>query len=269
MTDRHQDFRDLHDAGCFVIPNPWDIGTAKLMAAGGAKALATTSAGLAFTLGKKDGGITRDEAIAHAEAIVAATPLPVTIDLENGYGDSPEAVAEAVTMAADVGASGCSVEDIRDGEPYSFEASVARIEAAVGAARALDRPFVLCARADGLLYGRYDLHEAMGRIQAFEGVGADLVYIPGPESLDDLKRIVQSVTAPVNALVGGALARLRIEDFASIGVRRISIGSRLARRVQTMIRDATVAMVRDGDFTPLMGGADPAGIDAALADPDA
>lgn len=264
VPDRHRTFDRLHQSGCFVVPNPWDIGTAKLMAAAGAKALATTSAGYAFTLGRVDGTLTRDEALTHAEAIVAATPLPVTGDLENGYADSPEDVAETVRLAAEVGLSGCSIEDMRNGEPYEYADAVARISAAVDAARSLDRPFVLCARADGLLYGAYGLHEAIGRIQAFEGAGADLLYIPGPDSQDDLKRIVQSVTTPVNALVGGALANLRIEDFAAIGVRRISIGSRLARRVQTMVRDAAEAMVRDGDFTPLMAAADPAAIDAAM-----
>lgn len=269
IADRHRTFAALHARGCFVIPNPWDVGTARVMAACGARALATTSAGLAFTLGVPDmGNVTRAQALTHAEAIVASTALPVSADLENGFADAPDDVAETVRLAAEVGLSGGSIEDTRmvaGTPPYAFDAAVERVAAAVDAARTLPHPFVLCARADGVLTGRYDVDEAVRRIEAFERAGADLLYVPGPPSVHDQQRIVDAVEAPVNALSAGALAELSLDRYAAMGVRRVSIGSRLARVTHAAVRDVTRALCGDGDFSGLAAAAAGDDIDALLA----
>lgn len=269
MSDtRHADFESLHQSGCFVIPNPWDIGSARMMAASGARALATSSAALAFTLGRPDmGRVSRDEALAHAEAIVAATPLPVSGDFENGFGDAPDAVAETIRLAAEVGLSGCSIEDTQmvEGNPsYDFTLAVERIRAAVSAARAMGRPFMLCARADGVMNGQYDLEEGLRRIRAFAEAGADLLYIPVPGGPDALARVVAATDKPVNALAAGALARLSVADFAALGVRRISTGSMIARLTHAAIADALDAMFVAGNFSPFATAASGARINAML-----
>lgn len=265
---RHDDFWQLHRQGCFVIPNPWDVGSARMMAALGSVALATTSAGFAFTLGRPDmGHVTRDEALAHAETIVAATPLPVSGDLENGFADDPDDVAETVRLARDAGLSGCSIEDTRMGErlsAYDFDLAVARIAAAVDAARSLAESFVLCARADGVMNGFYDLDEAIRRIQAFEAAGADLLYVPVPTDVAGLRRVVSSVQRPVNALAAGTFASLSVDEFAEIGVRRISVGSQVARVTHAAIRDLTTAMVERGDFSGFAAAAPGDEVDAML-----
>jgi 2-methylisocitrate lyase-like PEP mutase family enzyme len=269
MNDRHQTFWDLHGSGCFVIPNPWDAGSARMMAGLGACALATSSAAHAFTLGRSDmGGVTRDEALAHAELIVAATRLPVSGDFENGFDDAPETVAETVRLAAEVGLSGISVEDTAmvPGNPgYGFDLAVERVRAGVAAARALNRPFVFCARADGVMNGRYDLAEGIRRLQAFEAVGADLLYLPVPPGRAELAQVLASVTAPVNALAAGALKSLSVAELAAMGVRRISTGSQIARLTHAAIRDCVTAMLGQGSFAPLMGVASGAEIDALMA----
>ena len=268
LAARHQAFHDLHQSGCFVIPNPWDPGSAKVMAALGAKALATSSAAHAFTLGRPDlGGVTRDEALAHAEALVAATPLPVSGDFENGFGDSPEDVAETVRLSAEVGLSGISVEDtqmIPGNAPYPFDLAVERIKAGVAAARALGRPFIFCARADGVMHGTYDLAEAIRRLQAFETAGADLLYIPVPPGREELRQILASVTKPVNALAAGPLKAMTVAEMATMGVRRISTGSQIARLTHAVLRDSVAAMLDEGSFAPLAGTASGGDIDALL-----
>jgi 2-methylisocitrate lyase-like PEP mutase family enzyme len=268
LARRHQDFHDLHQQGCFVIPNPWDRGSAKMMAALGAKALATSSAAHAFTLGRPDlGGVTRDEALAHAQDLIAATNLPVSGDFENGFGDSPEAVAETVRLSGEVGLSGISVEDtqmVPGTAPYAFDLALERIKAGVSAAKSLGRPFVFCARADGVMHGTYDLAEGIRRLQAFEAAGADLLYIPVPPGKAELKQILASVTKPVNALAAGPLKALTVAELATMGVRRISTGSQIARLTHAAIRDATSAMLGQGSFAPLMGTADGDEIDALL-----
>jgi 2-methylisocitrate lyase-like PEP mutase family enzyme len=256
MTHRHQIFHDLHQSGCFVIPNPWDAGSARMMAAMGAKALATSSAAHAFTLGRADlGGVSRDEALAHAEMIVAATPLPVSGDFENGFADDPDGVAETVRLAAEVGLSGCSIEDTQmvPGHPaYGFGDAVARIKAAVAAARSVGRPFVLCARADGVMNGSYDLAEGIRRLQAFEAAGADMVYLPVPPDRAGLAQVLAAVKTPVNALAAGPLRALTVQDMAAMGVRRISTGSQIARVTHAAIRDCMAGMLGEGSFAPLM-----------------
>lgn len=268
VAARHQAFHDLHQSGCFVIPNPWDRGSAKMMAALGARALATSSAAHAFTLGRPDlGGVTRDEALAHAADLIAATNLPVSGDFENGFGDSPDTVAETVRLAGEVGLSGISVEDTQmvPGNPaYAFDLAVERIRAGVAAARALNRPFIFCARADGVMNGTYDLSEGIRRLQAFEAAGADLLYIPVPPGPAELRQVLASVTKPVNALAAGPLKSLTVAEMATLGVRRISTGSQIARLAHAAIRDATVAMLDHGSFAPLAGTASGDDIDALL-----
>ena len=268
LAARHQAFHDLHQQGCFVIPNPWDRGSARMMAALGAKALATSSAAHAFTLGRPDlGGVTRDEALAHAQDLIAATPLPVSGDFENGFGDSPDEVAETVRLSAEAGLSGISVEDtqmIAGNPPYPFDLAVERIRAGAAAARALSRPFIFCARADGVMHGTYDLKEAIRRLQAFEAAGADLLYIPVPPGAAELKQIIASVTKPVNALAAGPLKQLTVAEIATIGVRRISTGSQIARLTHAAIREATTAMLDHGSFAPLAATASGEEIDALL-----
>lgn len=266
LAQRHEEFERLHRSGCFVIPNPWDVGSARMMAALGAKALATTSAGFAFTFGRPDmGNVTRDEALAHAEAIVAGTGLPVSGDFENGFADDPDGVAETIRLSGEAGLSGVSIEDTMmsgDNPAYPFDQAVERIRAAVSAARALGRPFVLCARADGVMNGVYDTDEAIRRIQAFEEAGADLLYVPLPPSFEELERVVKSVSKPVNALAAGQFVRHTVEEFAAIGVRRISTGSAIARTTHRMIADTVSAMLDQGDFSLLANGMK--GVDAML-----
>jgi 2-methylisocitrate lyase-like PEP mutase family enzyme len=268
LATRHAAFADLHQAGCFVLPNPWDAGSARMMAAARAKALATSSAAHAFTLGRPDmGGVSRDEALAHAEAIVAATPLPVSGDFENGFADDPDGVAKTVRLAGEVGLSGCSIEDTQmvEGSPaYAADQAVERIRAAVAAARALGRPFVLCARADGVMNGSYDLAEGIRRLQAFEAAGADVLYLPVPPGRAELKAVLSAVSKPVNALAAGPLRDLTVAELAAMGVRRISTGSQIARLTHAVIRDAMMAMLGAGSFAPLKQAASGDEIDALL-----
>lgn len=267
LSDRHDAFLDLHQRGCFVIPNPWDAGSARMMAALGARALATSSAAHAFTLGRPDmGGVTRDEALAHAAAIVAATDLPVSGDLENGFADDPDGVAETVRLGAEAGLSGLSIEDTQmvTGNPaYGFDLAVERIRAGAAAARALGRPFVFCARADGVMNSQYDLAEGIRRLRAFEAAGADLLYLPAPPGPAELAQVVAAVAKPVNALAAGPLRDLTLDDFARLGVRRISTGSQIARVTHAAIRAAMQAM-GEGSFLPLKAAASGNDIDALL-----
>jgi 2-methylisocitrate lyase-like PEP mutase family enzyme len=211
--------------------------------------------------------VTREEALKHAEDIVRATPLPVSGDFENGFADAPDDVAETIRLAAEAGLSGCSIEDTQmtEGNPaYDFEFAVDRIKAAVDAARSLKQPFILCARADGVMNGVYDLDEGIRRIQAFERVGADLVYIPVPPGPEELRRVIASVKAPVNALAAGPLTKLSVKEIAAIGARRISLGSMIARVTHAAIADQMDAIIKDGDFTKLSAAASGSKINAML-----
>ncbi len=251
-------FRELHKPGePFVLANVWDAGSAKLLTALGAQALATTSAGHAFTLGVKDmGEISRTQSLEHAHVLARASHLPLSADLENGYGHSPVDVTETIRMAGKTGIAGCCIEDTAlPGEmPYDFDFAVERINAAVDAARAIDEDFVLTARADGVMLGQYDTDEAIRRIQAFEAVGADVLYVPMPPSMDDLARICNSVKAPVNALAAGKFAKYTITDYANIGVARISLGSAMARVTQAAIVQSAKEIIGKGDFSSLLNG---------------
>ncbi|MED7670513.1 isocitrate lyase/phosphoenolpyruvate mutase family protein [Pseudomonas moraviensis subsp. stanleyae] len=227
-----QAFKALHDQqGIFVIPNPWDAGSAKMLVSLGYQALATTSAGYAFSQGKADGALSLDETLANVRAIVAATDLPVAVDLENGFADDPGESAQSLLRAAEAGAVGGSIEDAtgRPGAPiYCFEHAVARIEAAVAAVRTLPFPFVLTARAENYLHGNPDLDDTIRRLQAFAEAGADVLYAPGLRSAEEVRAVVQAVAPkPVNVLMSGGL-KLTVQQLEEMGVRRISTGSALA-----------------------------------------
>ncbi len=262
-------FRDLHQPGNpLVMINVWDAGSAKLMHRLGAQALATSSAALAYTLGRPDGGtVTRDESLAHAAEIAAATPLPVQGDFENGFGEAPETCAETVRLAYEAGLAGICIEDTMfpSGDAYPFDLAVERMRAAASAARALPGDFVFTARADGILTGAYDTDEAIRRVTAFAEAGADCLYAPLPPDMDALARIVAATDKPVNALVAGPFNTQSRADFAAIGVARLSIGSSLARVTHRAIHDAGQAMIA-GDFTALQNGISSAKIDALLTD---
>ena len=262
-------FRDLHLRGTpFILANAWDAGSAKLLAALGAPAIATSSAAHAFTLGRPDmGHVTRDEALSHAQDLIAAVHVPVSGDFENGFGDAPETCAQTVRLAAEIGLAGISIEDLAppDAAPYPFDLAVERMRAAAAAARALGRDFVLVARADGVMAGQYDLDEALRRLAAYEAAGADCLYVPMPASPKDLARICASTRLPVNALAAGPFARLSRAEFARLGVARISIGSALARVTHRAVIEAGQAMFGAGDFTPLSRAAPGAQVDALLA----
>ena len=261
-------FRALHRRGDpFVLMNAWDRGSARVLAALGAQAIGTTSAGFAFTLGLPDGArITRDEALGHAEDLVAATRLPVSADLENGYAETPEGVGETIRLAGEAGLAGASIEDtdLPGAGAYWFDLAVDRVRAAVSAARALGRDFVLVARADGLLTGGYDLKEAIARMQAFEQAGADCVYAPLLPDLGTVATVCAAVRAPVNVLAAGPLAGASRAELAKAGVARISLGSGLARLAQASLIGAVREIVANGDFRALAGGARGADVDALL-----
>jgi 2-methylisocitrate lyase-like PEP mutase family enzyme len=256
QSDKGKRFRALHErAGAFIIPNPWDAGTARILEQLGFEALTTTSAGLAYSLGKRDGtgAVTRDETIANAKAIVDATDLPVAADLENGFGDSPEAAAETIRLAGEVaGLVGGSIED-STGDPkkpiYDFAHSVERIAAAVAAARAFDFPFVLVARAENYLHGRPDLDDTIRRLQAFEAAGADALYAPGLTKAEEIRAVCSSVTKPVNVVMGLRSGSFSVAELAAMGVRRISVGSSLSRAALTGFMSAAREMKERGTFT--------------------
>ena len=248
-------FRDLHKKGDpFILANAWDAGSAKMLAALGAQAIATSSAAHAFTLGRPDGGhVTRDEALAHAQDLVAAVNVPVSGDFENGFGHDPETCAETVRLSAEAGLAGISIEDaaLPEDRAYPFEEAVERIRAAVAAARALPNDFVLVARADGVMNGHYDIEEALRRIRAFDEAGADCLYVPMPKTFDDQKRVIAATEKPVNVLAAGPYAKLSRAEFAEMGAARLSLGSALARVTHRAIHEAATAMFGAGDFTPL------------------
>jgi 2-methylisocitrate lyase-like PEP mutase family enzyme len=255
QSEKGERFRAMHArAGAFVIPNPWDAGTARILEHLGFEALATTSAGLAFTLGRPDGAgvVSRDEALANAKAIVDATDLPVAADLENGYGDTPEAAAETIRLAGEVaGLVGGSIEDAT-GDPhrpiYEFQHAVERIAAAVEAARALPFAFVLVGRAENFLHGRADLDDTIRRLQAFEAAGADALYAPGLTRAEDIRAVCAAVGKPVNVVMGLKNAKFSVAELAAMGVRRISVGSALSRAALGAFVRASREIAEHGTF---------------------
>lgn len=266
QAEKGKAFRALHErAGAFIIPNPWDAGTAKLLAHLGFEALATTSMGYAFSTGRPDGAIGRDETLAHAAALVAATDLPVSADLENGFGDAPEAAAETIRLAAKAGLVGGSIEDAtgRADEPiYELKHAADRVRAVVEASRSLPFTFTLTARAENYLHGRPDLKDTIRRLQAYQEAGADVLYAPGLATKNDIGTVVRSVDRPVNVVMGLRGVQLSLAELAAIGVKRISVGSALARTALGAFLRGAREMRENGTFTFAEQAANPREISA-------
>ncbi len=245
-------FRRLHDReGAFLLPNPWDVGTARILSSLGFEALATTSAGHAFSLGLHEGTVPRADVLAHCRAIADATQLPVSADLEKGFGDSPESVIDTIQAAAETGLAGCSIEDHtgrRDDPIFEFGLAVERIEAAVQAVRALPHDFVLTARCEILRWGQGDLGDTIRRLRAFEDAGADVLYAPGLQDLESIRTVCASLTRPVNVLMGLSGSVFSVGDLAGAGVKRISVGSALARLSFGAFIDAACEIRESGTF---------------------
>jgi 2-methylisocitrate lyase-like PEP mutase family enzyme len=255
QAEKAEAFRALHARpGAFIIPNPWDAGTARLLAALGFEALATTSLGLACSLGRSDGAgaVTRSEALDNCRAIAGATDLPVNADLENGYAHEPRAAAEAIRLAAEAGVVGGSIEDAT-GDParpiYDFSLAVERVAAAVETARALPFSFVLTARAENLLHGRLDLDDTIRRLQAFERVGADVLYAPGLRDLAAIRTVAAAVGKPLNVVMSAADPAITAAELAEAGVKRISVGGALARLALAAFLQGAREMKDRGGFT--------------------
>ncbi len=255
MTDNRpvSSFRDLHQqAELFIIPNPWDVGSAKILASMGFAALATTSAGYAHTRGLRDGAVAFGEMLAHCREIVAATPLPVSADLEKGIGDAPETAAETVRQAAATGLAGASMEDFTgdaDKPIFDFDLAVERIAAAAEAARSLETDFVLTARSENFLHGLPDLDDTIKRLKAFEAAGADVLYAPGLRDLSQVRAVCEAVSKPVNVIMGLPGVAFTVADLNAAGVKRISLGSSLARLAYASLIRAATEMRDLGSFS--------------------
>ena len=253
QAEKGETFRALHGRDrAFIIPNPWDIGTARLLQSLGFEALATTSAGFAFSIGKPDGAVDRETMLAHAADVVAATDLPISADLENGYGDAPAYVGETIRLAADVGLAGCSIEDVaarRQQAPYELPLAAERVRAAVETARSLPFPFTLTARAENYVIGRPDLRDTIARLQAFQEAGADVLFSPGLKSKQDIITVVRSVDRPVNVVMGLQGVQLSLDELSQIGVKRVSVGSALSRAALGAFLRAAREMQMHGTFS--------------------
>lgn len=255
QAEKARKFRALHDAkGAFVIANPWDAGSARVLAGLGFVALASSSGAKAGVLGKRDGRVTRDEALANARLIVNATDLPVAADLEKGFGDSPNDAAETIRMAAGVGLVGGSIEDAT-GNPdqplFDIDTATTRIKAAVDAARSLPVPFILAARAEGFLRGKPDLGDVIKRLQAFEAAGADVLFAPGLPDLASVKKVCSSLRKPFNFMVGIKGKSFSKAELEAAGVKRISLATSLYRAAMTGLVDAATEVKEKGTFTYL------------------
>jgi 2-methylisocitrate lyase-like PEP mutase family enzyme len=252
QREKGERFRKLHEGACFVIPNPWDVGSAKVLAGMGFAALATSSAAAAAGIGKRDGELTRDEALAHARTIVDATDLPVSADLENGFGDTPQAVTETVRLAGEAGLVGCTIEDTSDDQAkplYDFELAVERVAAGAEATRALGFPFLLTARTHNLLFPDGHLDETVRRLQAFEKAGADVLFAPALPELAAVQMICGSLKKPFNFMVGIPGKSFSVAELATAGVRRISLATSLYRAAMTGFLDAAREVQDRGTFT--------------------
>ena len=254
QAERARAFRALHERpGIFIMPNPWDAGTAKLFASLGFEALATTSLGFSSSRGRVDGtlSVSREELIANCHEIASATDLPVNADLENGYADDPEEAATIIRLAAEAGIVGGSIEDAT-GDParpiYDFDLAVERVAAAARVARALPFPFTFTARADNYLHGRPDLGDTIRRLQAFAAAGADVLYAPGLRDLETIRQVVAAVQKPVNVVMSSADPEITARQLAQAGVKRISVGGALSRLAYAAVREAALAMRDAGSF---------------------
>jgi 2-methylisocitrate lyase-like PEP mutase family enzyme len=257
QIEKYKTFRSLHERDrAFVMPNPWDAGTARILANMGFEALATTSAGLAFSLGKRDSfaGLSRDEILANAAGIVSASDLPVSADLEDGFGAAPETCAETVLAAIDVGLVGGSIEDAT-GDPadpiFPVDQAVDRVRAAALAAR--ERPFLLTARAENHLWGRFDLNDTIRRLNAFSKAGADVLYAPGLADIDAIRTVCQEVSKPVNVVMGLQGPHYSVQELSEAGVRRISVGGSFARAALAALQRAAEEVLTKGTFTYASG----------------
>jgi 2-methylisocitrate lyase-like PEP mutase family enzyme len=252
QSEKARRFRTLHEReGAFIIPNPYDLGTARLLEQLGFEALATTSSGFAFTLGRRDYGLKREQVLSHITALNSTTDLPVSADLENGFGDAPETAAETIRLAAAAGAAGGSIEDSTgraDSPIYAIEVAVERVRAAAASARTVPTGFVLTARAENYLHGRTDLKDTIRRLQAYEEAGADVLYAPGLSTRDDIAAVVSSVDRPVNVLMGLPGVDLTMADLSAIGVKRVSVGGGLARAALGGFLRAAREMKQSGEF---------------------
>jgi 2-methylisocitrate lyase-like PEP mutase family enzyme len=252
QVEKAETFRALHARkSAFIIPNPWDAGTARLLEHLGFEALATTSMGYAFSLGRRDNTLSREETFAHAATLATATHLPVSADLENGFGDVPEAAAETIRQAAAAGIVGGSIEDA-SGNPetpiYEIELAAERVRAAAAASRKLLFPFTLTARAENYLHGKPDIKDTIKRLQAYQEAGADVLYAPGLATKDDIVAVVSSVDRPVNVVMGLRGVQLSVAELSAIGVRRISVGSALCRAALGAFLRAAKEMREHGTF---------------------
>lgn len=253
QAEKGTTFRALHQRDrAFIIPNPWNVGTARLLQSLGFEALATTSAGFAFSIGKPDGAVDRGTMLAHAADLVGSTDLPVSADLENGYGDDPAAVAETVRLAANTGLAGCSIEDVgarRQQAPYELLLAAERIRAAAEVVRSLPFPFVLTARAENYVIGHPDLRDTIARLQAYQEAGADVLFAPGLKSKQDIVTVIGSVDRPVNVVMGLQGVQLTLAELSEMGVRRVSVGSALSRAALGAFLRAAREMQAHGTFT--------------------
>ncbi|HTV57601.1 MAG TPA: isocitrate lyase/phosphoenolpyruvate mutase family protein [Verrucomicrobiae bacterium] len=253
QSEKGTAFRALHQREqAFIMPNPWDPGTAILLQQLGFEALATTSAGFAFTLGKPDGGVARDVMLAHAAAVVAATDLPVSADLENCYADDPAGAAETIRLAAAAGLAGCSIEDLpqgRDQAPYELSFAADRVRAAAEAAHSLPFPFTLTARAENFIAGRPDLRDTIARLEAYQEAGADVLYAPGLRSKQDIASVVHAVDRPVNVIMGLQGVEMALSELTELGVKRVSVGSALSRTALGAFLRAAREMKDHGTFS--------------------
>jgi 2-methylisocitrate lyase-like PEP mutase family enzyme len=272
QAEKGRAFRALHARnGAFIIPNPWDIGTARLLVHLGFEALATTSMGYAFSVGQRDSTVDRDRMLRHVAEMASASELPISADLENGYGDAPETVAETIRLAAAAGVAGGSIEDATEREDeaiYDRTRAAERVRAAVEAARALPFVFTLTARAENYLHGRPDLKDTISRLQAYQEAGADVLYAPGLTSKDDIAAVVNSVDRPVNVLMGLQGALVSLAELSEMGVKRVSVGSALCRAALGAFLRAAREMREQGTFTFANAAAKPSEI-SAIFKPDA
>jgi 2-methylisocitrate lyase-like PEP mutase family enzyme len=259
QDEKGRAFYALHQRdAAFVIPNPWDVGTARLLAQIGFEALATTSGGYAFSLGQPDGAVSREQMMQHVSAIAAATDLPVSADLEDGFGNSPKEVAETIRLAAHAGASGGSIEDVprKGSSAYQLAHAVDRIRAAVEVVRKLPFRFTLTARSENFLIGNPDLADTIKRLQAFQEAGADVLFAPGLTTAEDISAVVRSLDRPVNVVMGLRNSRLSVTQLSEIGVRRISVGSALSRAALGAFLRAAHELKDHGTFEFAQEGVD-------------
>ncbi|KAB2970807.1 isocitrate lyase/phosphoenolpyruvate mutase family protein [Zoogloea sp.] len=250
--DKALRFQALHrQDDCFIVPNPWDPGSARLLAHLGFPALATTGAGFAFSRGLPDGAVGREAMLAHVRDLACATALPLSVDLENGFGDAPETVAETIRLAAEAGAVGGSIEDTsgkREAPLYPLSQAVERIQAAVEAARRLPFPFTLTARAENFMAGHPDLDDALRRLQAYEAAGADVLFAPGLKSREQIAAMTGALSRPVNVIMGFQGVRLNLDELRALGVRRVSVGGSLARAALGAFLRAAREIRDEGSF---------------------